>query len=472
MTAVSSLQMEPQAPAPVSKPTSALYVPRVPPLEGSLGRVSFFATLLKNPLRILPAAAYEEDIVWAERAGGLICWITEPGLIKTVLLDKREIFQRTSVTQRILGPLLGNGVLTADGADWKWQRQTAAPVFRHHDLLGFVPVIAEAAERLLREWRQAAPEAQRDIDRDMTLVTFDVISHTLLPGGDTHVGPLIGGANVDYQRPLGWQMAYANFGLPSWLPHPGWLSMQLARRRLRSAVAALVAERRASPDGKDDLLQRLANAKNPETGAHMPDELLIDNLLTFFMAGHETTAKALTWTLYVLARAREWEERIVREVREVAGDGPIKGEHIDKLVITTQVLKESMRLYPPAPIMSRQATVDTELAGVPIKAGTQVIIPIYAIQRHRRRWSNPDHFEPSRFAPENEAQIPRYHYMPFGAGPRICIGMAFALIEGIAILASLVRAASFQRTPGNDPEPVSRVTLRPAGGMRLAVRPR
>jgi cytochrome P450 len=201
----------------------------------------------------------------------------------------------------------------------------------------------------------------------------------------------------------------------------------------------------------------------------MPDELLIDNLLTFFMAGHETTAKALTWTLYLLARAPDWEERILREVREVAGDGPLKGEHIDKLVITTQVLKESMRLYPPAPIMSRQATVDTELAGVPIKAGTQVIIPIYAIQRHRRRWRDPDHFEPSRFAPENEAQIPRYHYMPFGAGPRICIGMAFAMIEGIAILASLVRAASFQRTPGNDPEPVSRITLRPAGGMRLAV---
>src|SRR5690349_1080940 len=369
MTAVRSLQVEPQAPSAGARPTSALYVPRVPPLEGSLGTVSSFATLLKNPLRILPAAVYEEEIVWAERSGRLICWITEPALIKTVLLDKREIFERTSVTQRILGPLLGNGVLTTDGADWKWQRQTAAPVFRHHDLLGFVPVIAEAAERLLRQWRQGAPEAQRDIDRDMTLVTFDVISHTLLPGGDTHVGPLIGGANVDYQKPLGWQMAYANFGLPSWLPHPGWVSMYLARRRLRAAVAGLVAERRASPGGKDDLLQRLANAKHPETGAHMPDELLIDNLLTFFMAGHETTAKALTWTLYLLARAPDWEERILREVREVAGDGPLKGEHIDKLVITTQVLKESMRLYPPAPIMSRQATVDTELAGVPIKAG-------------------------------------------------------------------------------------------------------
>jgi cytochrome P450 len=364
-------------------------------------------------------------------------------------------------------------VLTADGADWKWQRQTAAPVFRHNDLVGFVPTIVDAAERLLANWRDSDDGgALRDVDRDMTLVTFDVISQTLLPGGETHLGPLIARSNLDYQKPLGWRMAYANFGLPSWMPHPGKLRMQLAQRQLRSAVVALVAERRASPTVKDDLLQRLANARNSETNAQMSDELLIDNLLTFFMAGHETTAKALTWTLYLLARAPDWQNRILGEVRQVAGDDPIKPDHIDKLVITTQVLKESMRLYPPAPIMSRQSTVDTDLAGLPIKSGTQIIIPIYAIQRHRRHWSDPDRFEPSRFAPENETKISRYHYMPFGAGPRICIGMTFALIEGVAILATLVRAASFAAVSGHEPEAVSRVTLRPAGGMPVRVRMR
>jgi cytochrome P450 len=297
-----------------------------------------------------------------------------------------------------------------------------------------------------------------------------VISRTLLPGGDAHVGPVIGRSSVDYQKPLGWQMAYANFGLPSWMPHPGKLKMHLAQRRLRSAVAALVAERRARPLAKGDLLQRLANAKNPDTGAQMSDALLIDNLLTFFLAGHDTTAKALTWTLYLLARAPDWENRILEEVRQVAGDGPIRPDHINKLAITTQVLKESMRLYPPAPIMSRQAAIDSDLAGVPIKLGTQIIIPIYAIHRHRRYWSDPDRFEPTRFATENETLISRYHYMPFGAGPRICIGMAFALIEGVTILATLVRAASFATTSDHEPEPVGRVTLRPARGMPLSVR--
>ncbi len=472
MTVATSIDARQPAPDRSPLPAPPLDVPRVTPLGGPVGTLSFFAKLLRNPLRILPAAVYEEGIVLAGRTGRAVCWITEPTLVKTVLLDKRDMFQRTVITQRILGPLLGKGVLTADGADWKWQRQTAAPVFRHHDLVGFVPAIVQAAERLLADWRHAPSGTARDVDRDMTLVTFDVISHTLLPGGDAHVGPVIGRTNVDYAKPLGWQMAYANVGLPSWMPHPGKLKMRLAQRWLRSAVAGLVAERRASPVAKDDLLQRLANAKNPETGAQMSDELLIDNLLTFFLAGHETTAKALTWTLYLLARAPHWADRILEEVRQVAGEGPIEPHHIDKLAITTQVLKESMRLYPPAPIMSRQSTVDTELAGMPIKAGTQIVVPIYAIQRHRRYWADPDRFDPTRFAPENEAKISRYHYMPFGAGPRICIGMAFALIEGVAILATLVRAASFTTISAHAPEPISRVTLRPAGGMPLSVRMR
>src|SRR5262245_43415323 len=268
-----------------------LCAPRVPPLERPIGAISFFATMLRNPLRILPAAIYEEGIVLGGRAGRMVCWITDPSFIKAVLLDKRDSFGRTPVTQRILGPLLGNGVLTADGADWKWQRQTAAPVFRHADLVGFVPTIVEAAERLLAEWRAAPLGRPRDIDRDMTLVTFDVISHTLLPGGDAHVEPLIARSTLDYHNPLGWQVASGNFRLPSWMPHPGMLKMRTAQRQLRSAVVALVAERRADPVAKDDLLQRLANAKNPETSAQMSDDLLIDNLLTFLMAGHETTAK-------------------------------------------------------------------------------------------------------------------------------------------------------------------------------------
>jgi len=216
-------------------------------------------------------------------------------------------------------------------------------------------------------------------------------------------------------------------------------------------------------------MQRLIDARDPESGRPMSDDLLIDNLLTFFTAGHETTAKALTWTLYLLANAPRWAEAIRDEVERVAGAGPIGAGHIDRLVITQQVLKESMRLYPPAPVISRVAIVDTELGEYRVPAGTQIIVPIYAMHRHRKRWLDPDRFDPTRFSPENEARIPRYQYVPFGAGPRICIGMSFAMIEATAVLATLVRAASFKPARGHYPEPISRVTLRPKGGMPLEV---
>ena len=253
------------------------------------------------------------------------------------------------------------------------------------------------------------------------------------------------------------------------MPRPGKASKQRGERMMRESVRKMLAERRALTNPPDDLMQRLINAKDPESGQTMSDELLIDNLLTFYLAGHETTAKALAWTLYLLARAPEWETRLVEEIERVTGGGPIEAKHIDQLVLTTQVIKESMRLYPPAPQTSRMTVEDTELGGHPIKAGTQVIVPIYAIQRHRKLWTDPDRFDPDRFAADKESKISRYQYMPFGAGPRICIGMAFAMIEAVALLATMLRAAKFEITPGHEPKPIARVTLVPSGGMPMQV---
>jgi cytochrome P450 len=178
----------------------------------------------------------------------------------------------------------------------------------------------------------------------------------------------------------------------------------------------------------------------------------------------------LTWTLYLLSREPEWEQRLLAEITAVAGNATITAEHIDKLTLTTAVIKESMRLYPPAPQIGRTALKDCAFGDQRVAAGTQVTIPIYAIQRHRKYWTDPDRFDPNRFSPENEAKISRYHYMPFGAGPRICIGMAFAIMEATAILATMLRAANFKADPGFDPTPLARVTLVPKGGMPMTVR--
>jgi cytochrome P450 len=201
----------------------------------------------------------------------------------------------------------------------------------------------------------------------------------------------------------------------------------------------------------------------------MSDERLVDNVLTFYLAGHETTAKALTWTLYLLARSPQWADRVAREVEDVTHGNDIVHEHIEKLVLTQQVIQEAMRLYPPVPIMSRQAIADVRVDGRDVKAGTSLLFPIYAIHRHRRRWEDPDEFRPERFSAENEAAIPRYQYMPFGAGPRVCIGRTFAMMEATAMLATFARHARFEPIEGAEPVPLARVTLLPRDGMPLRV---
>jgi cytochrome P450 len=204
----------------------------------------------------------------------------------------------------------------------------------------------------------------------------------------------------------------------------------------------------------------------------MSEKQLIDNLVTFLAAGHETTAKALTWTLYLLARAPQWQDRILAEVEAVVGAEAIAAQHLERLTTTRAVLKESMRLYPPAPVMTRMVAEDMTLGPVSLKARTLIVIPIFAVHRHRKLWVDPDRFDPERFAPEREAKLARTQFMPFGFGPRTCIGGSFAMMEATAILATLVRRARFAWDGAHMPEPISRVTLRPKGGMPLEVWPR
>ena len=443
-------------------------MPRIIPPEQPLGRFAFVTTFVRNPIAVVPQAAYRDDFVAGDGGARPYAWVTSPALIKQVLLDERDKYQKLSQI-RLLGPLLGKGILTSEGADWRWQRQASAPMFRSEDLLGFVPTFVRATEKLLAGWRTAPAGAVQPIERDMARVTFDVISATLLPSADDTVGPAVERSVARFQTAGAWGQLFAFARIPQWVPRPGYFGGRRSVIELRSSVAQMMRERRAIASPPDDLMTRLMRAKDPETGQQMNDEQLIDNLLTFYLAGHETTARALTWTLYLLARFPEWSERLLNEVEAVTGGKPVEAGHMEKLVLVQQVLKESMRLYPPVPLMSRQAVADTTLAGHAIRAGTSVVMPIYVIHRHQARWERPDEFEPERFAPEREAKMPRYQYMPFGAGPRICIGRAFAEMEATAMLATFLQHARFEPVPGHEPVPVARVTLLPGGGMPLKV---
>jgi cytochrome P450 len=457
------------APVP-AKSGPVLYPPTVKPSANGLGKLAFVANMLRNPLAALPAAIYEQPIVFYNKAGTPMAWIADPAMVKTVMLEKRAIFVKPPSIKRVLGGLLGRGILITDGDDWKWQRQASAPMFRVQDLQTFMPTMVDAAQRRMDIWAKTPGPLVRPVDHETREITFDVIAATLLPSGEGLLAPAVDTAMGRFQNATAWTLVYAMLKMPEWMPRPGKRAKSVGERMMRENTRKMLAERRAMANPPDDLMQRLILAKDPETGQMMSDELLIDNLLTFYLAGHETTAKALAWTLYLLARAPDWETRLLEEIERVTGGGPIEARHIDQLVLTTQVIKESMRLYPPAPQISRMCTEDTDVGGHTIKAGTQVIVPIYAIQRHKLLWTDPDRFDPERFAPDKEGKINRYAYMPFGAGPRICIGMAFAMMEAVAILATMLRAAKFELVPGQpEPTPIARVTLVPAGGMPMNV---
>ena len=445
---------------------------RVTPPAEPLRGLAFLAAFVRNPLEVAPQAVYEQDLVVNPVGRAQRLWITSPALVKTVLLDEREKFQKLSQI-RLLSPLLGKGVLTSEGADWKWQRQASAPMFRHQDLLGFVPAFVRASENVLARWHASPPGAAQPVDVDMTRATFEVIQATLLPSADRTVGPAVEEAMGLFQRQGGWDQLYAMAGAPRWLPRPGMVTGARGVLILRRAVAAMLRERREieaeTGAGPDDLMHRLICARDPDTGQTMNDEQLVDNLLTFYLAGHETTARALAWTLYLISLSPGWAATLEEEIARVTGGGPLESAHLERLVLVQQVLKESMRLYPPVPMISRQCVAATRLDAVDIEPGATVVMPIYAMHRHAKRWEDPDVFDPARFAPEREAKMARYQYLPFGAGPRICIGMAFAMLEGTAMLATLLQKARFAPVAGQEPQPVARVTLRPGGGLPLKV---
>ena len=296
-------------------PATALYPPTVIAPARPLPLRRFLLTFVRNPLRSLPQAVYEEPIVVHDNGHNVVAYVTDPVLVERVLLHDAPSFPKSPLEKRVFHHLLGDGILTSEGAGWRWQRRTAAPLFRPADLSGLVPAMTAAAQDQVARWRSVPAGSMHAIDHDMTETTFRVISATMFAGSaDQEAAAILKAADATLAT-ISWDIAAAMLRFPDWMWVPGKLRRRRAGRRLRNAVASILARRRAEAAGGSDLLARLASATDPETGAPMSEEQLIDNLVTFLAAGHETTAKALTWALYLLARAPEWQERIRAEVQ-------------------------------------------------------------------------------------------------------------------------------------------------------------
>jgi cytochrome P450 len=447
--------------------TSDVTPTRIAPPEQPLPLFRLFRTVADNPVKAWPRAVYRERLVRSRVLGRDAIYVMAPDLIRSVLVDDADHFEKGELARRALGPALGDAILTADGSRWRWQRRAVAPIFRPERIQSFLPAMIAGAERTRDRWQSYPAGTEIDVAREMMRTTFDIIVNTVLSGRGSIDCDLMERSITNYLEPVSWVVALAMLGAPRWVPYPGIYKARLAREHLHQLLNSLIAEARCNRDSRSDLLALLANATDPETGRSMDEADLRYNLLTFITAGHETTAVALTWTFYLLSLHREVERRLKNEIAAVTGGAPLNAEHVGSLTYATQVVHEAMRLYPPVGLIVRAARRQVRLDDEVIGAATVVYIPVYAVHRHEAFWHRPDEFDPTRFEPEAVKARDRYTYLPFGAGPRVCIGQSFATVEATAALAILLNAFHLRLRPGYVPEPRLRVTLRPADGMPM-----
>lgn len=420
-----------------------------------------------NLLEIIPDLATRQPMV-SGRTGKRWHMVMDPVALRRILLENLDNYPKSLVTKNLLKPAIGESLFIAEGAHWKWQRRTAAPAFSHRNVLNLAPIMSAAAQRSVSRIHDAGPRAVNFLDEMVTL-TFDVISDVTFSGDTGFDRNNVHNAIDAYISEAGKISLLDMLGMPDWVPRPGRMFSAGAVDQMKMvADKAIEARSHRSSEQTPDLLDLLLAGEDPETGRKMSVAELRDNLLTFIVAGHETTALTLAWSLYLLAQDPQVQDKARSELETVLQGRPPTGEDVAHLPYLRHVVDEALRLYPPAGMVSRTAQGPDELCGREIRRGDTVIVPIYALHRHHMLWDQPNAFLPERW---ETTKPDRYSYLPFGDGPRICIGASFAIQEAVLTLATLLTEFRFHPVPGKEPKPVMIITLRPEGGVWLTAEP-
>lgn len=457
-------------PAPPSPPADQTRPPvRVPLATEPLGIFGTLRAGRRNVLELIPEIATHAPIISNSR-GKRWHMVMDPDTLRRILRDRVEDYPKSDVTKLMLAPAIGRSLFIAEGQDWLWQRRTAAPVFSHRNVSNLAPVMTAAAERASARFAAAIGRAADAFD-EMVTATFEVISDVTFSGGEGFDRDAVHRAIDAYIGQTAKISLLDIIGAPAWVPRPSRVIAGPGLRDMKRMADATIDRRRAEAAAKPmpDLLDLLMAGEDPKSGRQMTTEELRDNLLTFIVAGHETTALTLSWALYLMAYDQNGQSRARAEAQARLGTRAATAADVPHLPYIRQIIDETLRLYPPAAFLSRTAQRPDELCGREVRPGDTVILPIYALHRHKKLWPDPDRFDPDRFAPGH--QTDRFAFLPFGDGPRICIGMNFALQEAIIILATLLARFRFAPIPGRDPKPVMILTLRPEGGVWLSVQP-
>ena len=430
----------------------------------------FVLDIARNPIEAFGAFAYREPYVYKRSWIRHFLMVNDPDGARHVLLDNADNYVKSKQVRKSVQPIAGNGLLTAEGASWRFQRRTASPMFHARMVNGFVGVFAEAAEDLIARWSALPDGAEIELAEEMMKLTFDIISRTMFAGEVAIDYEKLAHAMELYLDTIGRIDPADVLGAPDWVPTPNRVRARPALKFIRRELNGLIGRRRekiAAGTAPQDLLTLLLTAEDPEEGALFSDAEVFDNVATFIFAGHETTANALTWTFYLLSQAREDDARLARECAGILKGNSASAEDTASLVFTRAVIEEAMRLYPPAPLLSRDSIGPDKIGPVEIEPDTSVLIAPWLLHRHQKLWDAPDYFLPERFLPGAREKIHRFAYLPFGAGPRICIGAAFAVTEAILILATIAQRYRLRLKPGHPVEPRGLITLRPRDGLAM-----
>ena len=438
--------------------------PRAPDSMTAFGRIM---AMRESPIGTWGQRAYEEDIVRGRFLGRNSFILNTPDAIRHVLVDNYENYTRTPAGFRVLRPMLGEGLLIAEGRAWKHQRRTLAPAFTPRAVTTLIPHMVAATDETIAKLK-AASHAPVDLREAMQRMTLEIAGRTMFSFGmDRH-----GAALRDFVMEYGENLARPHFldlVLPLGWPTPQDFSRARFRKRWTAFVGMLMAERRAAGKNEGapprDLFDLMGAARDPETGAAFTDEQLGDEVATMILAGHETTATALFWSLYLLALDPATQEELAAEVQGAAVDGATA--IIERLKFTRAVVDETMRLYPPAFLIARAAAGPDTIAGLPVKKHDVVLIAPWLLHRHEKLWRDPNAFIPQRFMTGTPPD--RFAYLPFGVGARVCIGAHFALVEAVLALAKIIGAFRVTLVDKAPVMPVGVVTTQPDRSPMFAI---
>lgn len=392
--------------------------------------------------------------------------VQDPELVKYMLQDNNKNFVK-SFGYDVLSMLLGKGLLTSEGDFWRKQRRMAQPAFHKERLNALVETMVKCTQDSIAELGKKRGQ-EVDISKEAMHLTLHIVAKSLFSSDVADVVDLVG-HEIDVAQELAIERISNPFKLPIWIPTPGNLKEKQSIKRLDKVMMDIIEKRRNDPNKYDDLLQMLMDVKDEDTGEQMSDRQLRDECMTIFLAGHETTALALTWLWYLLDQNPTVIDNLRAEAEEVLqGRDPEVGD-VMRLEYTRMVIEEVMRLYPPAWVIGRRNVAEDEIGGYQVPKGYNLLIPVYHIHRDPAIWENPEQFDPERFRKGKLKDKHRFAYFPFGGGPRLCIGNNFALMEMQVVVAMMVTRFRFKHVPTHQVELDPLITLRAKHGMMMTV---